>query len=143
MFGTDRTTLRRFWLTAWYKYQQQQPLEPLERQIVEALLQHPEYQPLFASEAALAQEWHPEGGQSNPFLHLSLHLAIREQVSTDRPAGITALHQQLCERHGDRHTAEHAMLECLGAMIWQAQQPGSGGSADEGRYLTCLRRLLS
>ncbi|HVC30912.1 MAG TPA: DUF1841 family protein, partial [Steroidobacteraceae bacterium] len=101
---------------------------------------HPEYIPLLESgPQALAADYTPEGGRENPFLHLGLHLAVREQVATDRPAGIAAIHQSLSTRLGDPHAAEHAMLEVLGEALWEAQR--SGRAADEQRYLERLRAL--
>ncbi len=86
----DRSSLRRMYVDAWRKHREQRVLEPLEAQIVALIGEHPEYHALLADDAALMQDWTPEQGAGNPFLHLSLHLAIREQVATDRPAGIAA-----------------------------------------------------
>jgi predicted RNA polymerase sigma factor len=88
---------------------------------------------------ALEQDYRPEDGQTNPFLHMGLHLAIREQVSTNRPAGIASVHRSLAAKLGDVHAAEHAMIECLGQALWQAQR--SGLPPDEAAYLESLRRL--
>ena len=90
------------------------------------------------SEDALEREWTPEQGESNPFLHMSMHSAIREQVSIDRPPGVAAVHRQLSSRVG-RHEAEHRIMECLARMLWQAQSTGS--MPDEQGYLECLRRI--
>ncbi len=86
------------------------------------------------------REYTPEEGQTNPFLHMGLHLAIREQVATDRPAGIALVHRSLAARLGDVHEAEHAMIERLGAALWNAQRAGL--PPDEAQYLESLRRLL-
>ena len=102
---------------------------------------HPEYVQLLESgPAALDREYTPEEGQTNPFLHMGLHLAIREQVATDRPAGIALVHRSLAARLGDVHEAEHAMIERLGAALWNAQRAGL--PPDEAQYLESLRRLL-
>ena len=141
MFGTDRDSLRRYYCTVWDKACAGQPLEPLERIIAEAIRAHPEYQPALAdAETALGREYAPELGQTNPFLHMGLHLAIREQVATDRPAGIAVVHRSLTARLGDVHDAEHAMIERLGEALWNAQRAGL--PPDEARYLESLRRLL-
>lgn len=137
----DRSGLRRHYVEAWRKHRAGAPLEPLEHQLVTAIEQHPEYQPLFeGDEQALARDYTPESGQSNPFLHLGLHLAIREQVVTDRPAGIAAVHRELSRRFGDAHEAEHRMLEKLGEALWLSQR--SGRPPDEAAYLESLRQLI-
>jgi hypothetical protein len=86
---------------------------------------------------AVEQEFTPESGQMNPFLHLSLHLAVAEQISIDQPPGIRAAYQALRDRL-DVHAAEHAILECLGETIWRAQR--QGGAIDAVAYLDCLRQ---
>ena len=137
----DRSGLRRHYVEAWRKHRAGTPLEPLEHQLVAAIEQHPEYQPLFENdEQALGRDYTPESGQSNPFLHLGLHLAIREQVTTDRPAGIAAVHRELSLRLGDPHEAEHRMLEKLGEAIWFSQR--TGRPPDEAAYLESLRQLI-
>jgi len=139
MFGNDRNQLRRLYCDAWAARQRGEPLDPLAHQIAEVIEAHPEYQALVEDpQAALGAEYTPEMGQTNPFLHMGMHLAIREQVSTDRPAGIRAAWQQLVARLGE-HEAEHRMMECLGQAIWEAQR--SRREPDEAQYLECLRRL--
>lgn len=136
----DRSGLRRHYLEAWRKHRAGAPLEPFEFQLVTVIEQHPEYHALLEDEAlALARDYQPESGQSNPFLHLGLHLAIREQVATDRPPGIAAVHRELARRLGDVHEAEHQMLDKLGEALWYAQR--TGRPPDEGAYLESLRRL--
>jgi hypothetical protein len=138
--GQSRDDLRRMYRAAWEKFRAGQPLEPLERQLAAVIAEHPEYHAwLEAGDSALSADFTPEGGQMNPFLHLGLHLAIREQVATDRPAGIAQVHAALAARGGDVHRAEHAMLEVLGEVLWEAQR--SGRPSDEADYLQRLRRL--
>jgi hypothetical protein len=137
----DRDRLRRHYLEAWRKHRAGTPLEPLEHQLVSVIEQHPEYHPLFeADPQGLARDYPPESGQSNPFLHLGLHLAIREQAATDRPPGILAVYRDLARRLGDAHQAEHRMLEKLGEALWFSQR--SGRPPDEAAYLASLRQLL-
>ena len=137
----DRSGLRRHYVEAWRKHRAGTPLEPLEHQLVAAIEQHPEYHPLFENdEQALGRDYTPESGQSNPFLHLGLHLAIREQVATDRPAGIAAIHRELSRHLGDPHEAEHRMLEKLGEALWFSQR--TGRAPDEAAYLESLRQLI-
>jgi len=138
LFGNDRTALRRFYLEAWRKRRENQPLEPLERQIAEVVNEHPEYHALLESDAALEQDYTPEMGQSNPFLHMGMHIAIREQLGNDRPIGIVTAYRALLLRLGDAHTVEHHMMECLGQALWEAQR--AGRAPDEVAYLECLRR---
>jgi hypothetical protein len=137
----DRSGLRRRYVDAWRKYRDGLPLEPLEHQLVAVIEQHPEYQRLLdADPEAITRDWTPDSGQANPFLHLGLHLAVREQVATDRPPGIAAIHRELARQLADVHEAEHRMLEQLGAALWQAQR--SGVPPDESAYLESLRTLL-
>ena len=137
----DRSGLRRHYLEAWRKHRARLPLEPLDHQLVTVIEQHPEYHALLeADPQALLRDYAPESGQSNPFLHLGLHLAIREQVATDRPAGIAAVHRELSQHLGDVHAAEHRMLEKLGEALWTSQR--SGRPPDEAAYLESLRQLL-
>ena len=132
--------MRRMYLEAWRKFSAREPLEPLEGQLAAVIAEHPEYIAwLEAGDAALGAEFTPEGGRENPFLHMGLHLAIREQVATNRPAGIAEIHRKLSERLGSAHEAEHAMLEPLGATLWDAQRQGR--MPDEQAYLERLRRL--
>jgi len=138
--GEDRDALRRRYLEAWRKFSAREPLEPLERQIAAVIAEHPEYVAwLDSGEAALAAEFTPESGRVNPFLHMGLHLAIREQVATDRPPGIAQIHARLSQRIGNAHAAEHAMIEALAEALWEAQRNGS--APDEQAYLEDLRRL--
>ncbi|MHB1871038.1 MAG: DUF1841 family protein [Steroidobacteraceae bacterium] len=134
----NREQLRRMYLEAWRKYVARQPLEPLEGQIAAVIAEHQEYLPVLEAPAALEADFTPEGGRENPFLHMGLHLAIREQVATDRPAGIARIHRELAARLGDAHAAEHAMLERLAETLWEAQR--SGTLPDEQRY---IERLLT
>jgi len=138
--GQTRDELRRMYLEAWRKFSAKQPLEPLEAQLAAVIAEHPEYIAFLESgETALGADFTPEGGQGNPFLHMGLHLAIREQVATDRPKGIAAIHQKLAARLGDAHAAEHAMLEPLAETMWEAQR--SRVLPDEQRYLERLKAL--
>ena len=138
--GQNRDQMRRMYLEAWRKFSARQPLEPLEAQLAAVIAEHPEYvQWLEAGDAALGAEFTPEGGRENPFLHMGLHLAIREQVATNRPAGIAEVHKKLSVRLGSPHEAEHAMLEPLAQALWDAQRQGR--MPDEQAYLERLRRL--
>lgn len=140
LFGNDRNEMRRFFCESWRKAQAGLPLEPLEHLIASIIRQHPEYQSLLtAAEAALGREYLPEFGATNPFLHMGMHIAIQEQLSTRRPPGINEVYAALCRRLGDSHTAEHQMMEALGTTLWEAQRNNT--LPDENRYLDRLRQL--
>lgn len=140
MFGTDRNQLRRYYCETWRRHRAGETLEPLETLIATVIEAHPEYQALLADpERALADEWTPERGDSNPFLHMGMHLGIQEQVQTDRPAGIRAAWLALARRLGDPHAAEHAMMEALGEALWEAQRFGT--APDEAKYLARVQAL--
>lgn len=136
--GYSRDQLRQAYSEAWRKYADRMPLSPQESAIADVVGLHPEYQPLIAdAKAALAFEPGANTGQQNPFLHLGLHLAVRDQVALDRPPGVRALHQQLQTRHGGAHGAEHVLMEALGQVLWQAQRDGK--PPDEQQYLALAR----
>ena len=140
MFNPSREQVRRFFCEAWRKQRERLPLDGAEVTAADLIAQHPEYHALLENpEAAIEQEFTPEGGQMNPFLHLSLHLAIADQVSIDQPPGIRAAYHALRQRL-DVHAAEHAILECLGETLWRAQS--SGQPLDAAQYLECVRRAV-
>ena len=141
MFSSDRDTLRQQYVETWRKFRDGLPLTPLEDMIARVVADHPEYHALLESgEKGLQREYLPEDGETNPFLHMGMHLAIREQVSTDRPAGIRAVHQALSQRHGNAVAAEHRMIDCLAEALWQAQRDQK--PPDEQAYLRSLQELL-
>jgi hypothetical protein len=137
--GTSRDQLREMYRAAWRKFKAEQPLSALEKQLVAVISEHPEYHVIVESAAADLANYSPRGGQLNPWLHMGLHLAIREQVATNRPHGITELHAKLSARTGGAHEAEHRMLEVLAEALWEAQRAGK--SPDENAYLERLRTL--
>ena len=139
MFGQDRTKLRRFFFQCWDKHDNDQPLEPLEKIVVEVVKQHPEYHVLL-NEDQLDRDWTPEQGVTNPFLHMGMHIALAEQLGSDRPAGIRKTYQAIVLKTGDAHTAEHKMMDCLGLILWEAQKQGH--MPDEQAFLACLHRIL-
>ena len=138
MFNPTRDQVRRFFADAWRKYRAGAPLEGLETVAVEIAALHPEYHATLESPDAADRDYTPESGKTNPFLHMSLHMALEEQVSIDQPPGIRAEYERLLAAHGDRHDALHAMLECLGETVWRAQRTGAPPDAEA--YLECLRR---
>ncbi len=140
LFTQDRTRMRKMFYSAWRKHLGKEILEPMEKQVVTLLLEHPEYHDLIENPDAIDKDFTPEHGTLNPFLHLSLHLALREQVGTDRPTGIATLTRALLLKHGDGHEVEHLMIECLGECLWDAQRQGR--EPDELAYLEKLKELL-
>jgi hypothetical protein len=140
MYSSDRNQLRQMFFQVWHKAQNNLPMEPLEAQIATVIERHPEYHAILENkDAHLDRDYSVEMGETNPFLHMSMHLALIEQLSTDRPAGIKQIYQQLMARVQDNHETEHQMMECLAEALWQSQQNQS--PPDEQAYLHCLNAL--
>ena len=139
MFDPSREQARNFFRESWRKHCEKLPLTQMEMIATDIISLHPEYQSLIADPDALARDFSPEDGQINPFLHLSLHLAIAEQLGIDQPPGIRAAFEAALNSHnGDRHAALHDVLECLGETIWQAQRDGR--PMDAVAYLSCVNK---
>jgi hypothetical protein len=139
MFNPTRDQVRRFFFGTWAKYKSGQPLAGLEPMALEVILLHPEYHTVLeAGERSVDRDYSPESGETNPFLHMSLHLAIEEQLSIDQPPGIRAAFDELLHRKNDRHDAMHAALECLGEALWRAQRDRA--PPDAQTYIECLRK---
>jgi Domain of unknown function (DUF1841) len=136
-----REQLRQTYADAWRKRLAQSPLTPLEAMIADVIGAHPEYHALVSDrDAAIAYEPGASRADENPFLHMGLHLAVRDQLSIDRPPGVRDLHRQLRARYGDAHRAEHALMEALGEILWEAQR--ASRPPDETAYLALVRRHL-
>lgn len=140
MFNPSRDQARQFLIDAWQKHRQAMPATEMELLAADLIDLHPEYHTLLEAGDALTREWTPADGETNPFLHLSLHLAIEEQLAINQPTGITPLFNQLLARHNDRHAALHAVLDCLGETMWRAQR--NAQPLDSNAYLDCLRRAV-
>jgi hypothetical protein len=139
MFTPSREEARRFLIDAWTKFRAREPLSALEHRAAELIALHPEYHPILeAPERNLDRDWRPESGDVNPFLHLSLHVAVAEQLAIDQPPGIRAEFERIKGARGDEHAALHAVLECLGEVLWNAQRHGT--PPDARLYLACLER---
>ena len=137
-----REQLRQAYTEAWRKRLAHAPLTPLEALIADVIELHPEYRPMVEDLGkALPFESSTAAAAENPFLHMGLHLAVREQVSIDRPPGVRELLRSLQARFGDLHGAEHVLMEALGEALWEAQRAGQ--PPDEGRYLALARARLS
>ena len=140
MFNPSREQVRQFFTEAWTKHRQTSVLTPLESMAVDWISRHPEYHDVLEDPDAVNADFTVEAGQTNPFLHLSMHLAISEQLSIDQPPGIKAAHDQLL-RTRDPHEAAHEIMECLGEVVWEAQRLGKPLSNDA--YLDLIRRRIS
>lgn len=139
MFTPSSDDVRRFFCEAYRKHHANDILSPIEAMALDWILQHPEYdEALRDVDAALARDYSVEGGQANPFLHLSMHLSIAEQVSIDQPRGIRDACQGLTRRLDSAHAAHHQIMECLGQMIWNSQRAGL--PPDGEAYVECVRR---
>lgn len=139
MYTDNRDAYRRSFYEAWQKHLHQRPVEPLEAQLIQVIKTHPEYHYLFDNpDALIAQAFEPE---ENPFLHMSLHLAIHEQVQMNRPTGVKALYNEALSKFENAHTAEHTLVTILAQCLWNAQQNGT--PPDEATYLETLRETLA
>ena len=142
MFNPSRDESRAFLFDLWGKHLAGAPLTPLESMALSVVLEHTEYHAVLGDrERYLDRDWKPEGGETNPFLHLMMHVAIEEQLSIDHPPGIRAAVNALATKHGSMHDARHDVMECLAEMIWQAQRNGAG--FDNTAYLGCLKSRLA
>jgi hypothetical protein len=142
VFNPTRDQARLFLFDTWAKHRGRQPLTALEAMALDVMLLHPEYHAVLDDrERFLDRDWTPEGGETNPFLHLSMHLAIDEQLSIDQPPGIRNAHERLAQKLDSGHKARHAVMDCLAEMIWQAQR--NGAAFDNAAYLDCLERKLA
>lgn len=136
MFDPTREEVREAFFGAWRKYRASEPLAGFESLALGVLLQHPEYHAMLSQPERYRER--DFVGESNPFLHLSLHVALEEQLSIDQPAGIAARFRALVERCGERHAALHEALECLAETVNRAQRDKA--PPDAAAYLECLER---
>jgi hypothetical protein len=134
MFNPSREEVRDMFFATWRKYRAGEPLAGIETIALQVILLHPEYHGILDHPGRYRDRDYVE--QSNPFLHMSLHLALEEQLSIDQPPGIRAAWDQLLERWRDRHEALHQALECLAEMVWRAQRERA--APDAAAYLDCL-----
>lgn len=138
MFAPSRDQVRDLFFGAWEKYRAGRPLQGMEALALDVALAHPEYHALLeAPERYREREYFPEMGETNPFLHMSLHMALEEQLSIDQPPGVVQRFSALVARHGERHAALHEAIECLAEMLWRSQRDGA--APDGNAYLECLK----
>jgi len=137
MFNPSRQEARRLFFDTWRKHREGVPLTPLEAIVLDIVWMHPEYHALLDDmDKYIDQDYLPEFGETNPFLHMSMHLAINEQLSINQPPGIRDAFDALQTTHGNAHAAYHDVMDCLAETIWQAQRTGTG--PDGALYLNCL-----
>ena len=136
MFSQDRKKQREFLAKSWQKYTSNKPLEPLEKQLVSIIEIHHEYHDLIGN---IESEYFPEQGEVNPFLHINLHLALRDQLSINMPKGVKEVYKKLIEQYTDLHIVEHLMMECIAEMIYISQKNNT--AIDQESYLNCIANL--
>lgn len=138
IFNPTRDQARQFLYESWRKHRMKELLSPLEDITVKLIEKHPEYHTLLEDPArGRDNEYHPAQGETNPFLHLMMHLTIEEQLSIDQPAGVRDQFTRMKQKYGTEHDAQHQMMECLGEMIWQSQRNKT--APDAHFYLGCLK----
>ena len=139
MFNPSRDQVRQFFFDAWANFRAGRPLTDLEAMAAEHMGRHPEYHAVLEQpERYRDRDWLPEMGETNPFLHLSMHLSIGEQISIDQTTGVKARYLALAERLGDAHAAQHAVMDCLAEMVWRAQRDNL--PPDGAAYLLCIEK---
>ena len=140
MFAQSRDEVRSHFINVWEKMISRSPLEPLEQILADVIDRHPQYHEVLKDPVnAMTAEFGSGPDNANPFLHMSLHVAIVEQLQTDRPPGVvTAYNAILAKRQLDPHLVEHKMIDCLSATLWQAKLDSN--PPDESAYVACLLR---
>lgn len=139
LYNPSRDQVREFFFDAWAKFKQKVTLTDLEKIAIEVMQMHPEYHVVLDSPTRyIDQQYFPEMGETNPFLHLSLHLSVIEQVSINQPLSITQIYAKLKQQHNDSHLAQHDLLDCLAETIWQAQR--NNAPLDATNYLNLLNK---
>jgi hypothetical protein len=136
MFNPSREQVREMFFGAWRKYRAGEPLVGIESLALDIILLHPEYHDVLATSERYRDKDYTD--ESNPFLHMSLHLALEEQLSIDQPPGIRQRFEDLLSRKQERHAALHEALECLAETMWRAQRDAA--PPDAQAYLSCLER---
>ena len=141
LFNPSKEEVRQFFCEAWTKQQRSGILTPMESIAARWMVEHPEYHGILSDlESAKETEYTPEKGQTNPFLHLSMHMSITEQVQIDQPPGIREASKQLSIKLDSEHEAQHRIMECLGQALWNAQRDGA--PPDMVAYVEAIKKLL-
>ncbi len=140
MFVQNRSEARNYFYRVWHKKKNKLPLEPLEAIIAAVIQAHPEYHHyLEEKEASETHDFNPDQNESNPFLHMGMHIALKEQLSSNRPVGVDKAFEKIMRKSTSVHDAEHKMMECLGRILWEAQR--REGLPDDNDYLECLHKV--
>lgn len=138
LFNPSRDQVRQFFFDTWRKFKQGKILSDIESITLQVIKMHPEYHSVLdAPERYLEQAYFPEMGETNPFLHMSLHLSVLEQIGINQPPGIQPVYQTLINQYGDQHAAQHDLMDCLAECIWQSQR--NNQPLDAEAYMTCMR----
>ena len=141
LFSPSRDEVREFFFNAWSQFKAQKPLTDLEKIALSIMHMHPEYHAILDKPGQYKnQDYFPEFGETNPFLHMSLHLSIYEQLSINQPTGITGIYEQLKLKYQDDHDAQHVIVECLGEAVWQAQRNNT--ALDANFYVQLLQQKV-
>ncbi|NOT66087.1 MAG: DUF1841 family protein [Methylotenera sp.] len=141
LYNPSRDQARQFLFDAWAKFKQNTPLSDLEKIAVEVIQMHPEYHTIFnMPERYINQQYFPEMGETNPFLHISLHLSVIEQISINQPIGITQIYDKLRQQHDDAHLAYHDVIDCLAETIWHSQR--NNEPLNSAHYLNLLNHKI-
>jgi hypothetical protein len=142
IFGDDRKQLRKMYFDVWNKAQNKKPMTPLEIQIADVIGIHPEYHQQLTADPndKIDKDYQTQVGESNPFLHMGLHLGLREQIATSRPQGIKQIFIQITKSVNNSHLAEHLCMDVLSQFIWEAQS--SGKAPNDEKYLQQLKLVL-
>jgi hypothetical protein len=141
MYSQDRVQLRKVYNEAWRKAQMLEILSPLESLMAELIHLHPEYQSYFEQDQHIDKDFTVEAGVTNPFLHISLHMAIREQIGMDQPPGIRDIYEKICHTIHEPHEAEHILMDHLAELIWGTSR--GQAAPDDAAYLQSLRAHLA
>lgn len=141
LYNPSRDQARLFLFDAWAKFKEKLSLTDLEKIAVEVIQMHPEYHVVFgAPERFMHQQYFPEMGETNPFLHITLHLSVIEQISINQPIGIDQIYDKLLQRHHDKHLAYHDVVDCLAETIWHSQRNNEALNSEH--YLNLLKQKL-
>jgi hypothetical protein len=138
LYSQDRTKQRQFLAKSWQKFSNNEPLEPLESLLASIIQIHPEYHGLINN---VGSDYFPEQGEVNPFLHINLHLALRDQVSINQPTGIKEAYDTLLEKLKDEHAVEHLMMDCIAEMIFSSQKNNT--PLDHQAYFKCIQSQVN
>ncbi len=133
LYTQDRTQQRKFLANTWQKFLDKKILDPLETQLAQVIEIHPEYHSLIKD---IESDYFPEQGEVNPFLHINLHLSLREQLSINQPHGIKEYYQKILSNIKDAHETEHKMMDCIAQMIFSSQK--NKQPMDHQAYIHCL-----